>query len=194
MGPFMGPFFAPHVSATQQVQDRKPITLNVGGPIQHRPGDSPNAYWNNLREPIPASYTYAPRSNIRTGNRGIDSATTSRNRQAKPAAMTTKVLPKDHFLGFFSPGGPLVWPVDSPLDGELSGKRATVDEAMTRLKTDLAGTTPPPVASIVGARNELLAYGRPALAYLREHKASRADSFHAWLLDLYNTLGDLAQR
>jgi hypothetical protein len=69
-----------------------------------------------------------------------------------------------------------------------------VDTAMQQLKTDLAGTAPPPVSSIVSARNELLAYGRPALAYLREHRSNRADSFHAWMLELYNTLGDLAGR
>lgn len=193
-GPFFGGGFAPYQSPTQMVQDRRPITQNVGGPVQNPAMSSPNAYWNNLREPMPASYTMTPRTNLRTGNRGIDSATTSRGKSASTSQTSAKVKPKQHFLGFFNTSGLLVWPADAPLEGELSGKRAMVDTAMQQLKTDLTGTAPPPVSSIVSARNELLAYGRPALAYLREHRSNRADSFHAWMLELYNTLGDLAGR
>lgn len=194
-GPFFGPMYAPYQSPTQMVQNRKPITQNVGGPDLRPTTDNSNAYWNRLREPMPASFTTTPRSNLRTGNRGIDSATTARVKSGSTAApVAAKDQPRQHFRGFFNTDGILVWPADSPLEGELSGKRATVDTAMQQLKNDLAGTAPPPVSSIVTARNELLAYGRPALAYLRENRPNRADSFHAWMLDLYNTLGDLAGR
>jgi len=190
-GPFFGPAFAPYQSPTEMVQNRRPITQNVGGPDLRPTTDNSNMYWNRLREPVHVSYTTTPRSNLRTGNRGIDSATTAR---VKGGTTTAKVKPRDHFRGFFNTDGILVWPADAPLEGELSGKRATVDTAMQQLKNDLTGTAPPPVSSIVNARNELLAYGRPALAYLRENRPNRADSFHAWMLDLYNTLGDLAGR
>lgn len=193
-GPFFGGGFAPYQSPTEMVQNRRPITQNVGGPDLRPSTDNSNMYWNRLREPVPVSFTTTPRTNLRTGNRGIDSATTARVKTGSSAAGSGKVSHKQHLLGFFNPDGILVWPTDAPLEGELSGKRATVDAAMQQLKKDLAGFGPPPVSSIVTARNELLAYGRPALAYLREHRSNRADSFHAWMLDLYNTLGSLAGR
>ncbi|MFM7128356.1 MAG: hypothetical protein ACKO0V_03245, partial [bacterium] len=48
-GPFFGPAFAPYVSPTQLVQDRRPITQNVGGPVTTAPSN-PNAYWNFTRD------------------------------------------------------------------------------------------------------------------------------------------------
>jgi hypothetical protein len=185
VGPFWGPMYAPFQSPTQMVQNRKPITQNVGGPVLTAPVN-PNAYWNKLREPAPSS-NMNPRSDLRQGGRGIDSAT---NRRTLPSS-TVKQTSKQRFQGFFGSEGRLVWPAQAPLEGDLSGKRASVDSSMAVLKTETAGSSPIQVASIINGRNELLAYGQPALAYLRENRPSQADSFHAWLLDLYNTLGKL---
>ena len=187
VGPFWGPMYAPYQSPTQMVQNRKPITQNVGGPVLGSP-DNPNAYWNRLREPVAAS-NLTPRSDLRRGGRGIDSAS---NRTNAPVA-TAKQTPKARFQGFFGPQGRLVWPAQSPLEGDLSGKRASVDSALAVLRNEITGPNPIQVASIISGRNELLAYGQPALAFLRENRPSQADSFHAWLLDLYNTIGKLAE-
>jgi len=45
------------------------------------------------------------------------------------------------------------------------------------------------MASVTDARNKLLEYGRPALAYTRAHDTPRiSDSFHMFLLSLYESL------
>ncbi|RLT12235.1 MAG: hypothetical protein DWI24_06225 [Planctomycetota bacterium] len=187
VGPFYGPMYAPYQSPTQMVQNRKPITQNVGGPVMSAP-DNSNAYWNKLREPVPAyPSALTPRSDLRLGSRGISSP--SARKTAKSPA--SKQTPKQRFLSFFGPQAQLVWPAEAPLEADLSGKRATVDSAMAVLKSETAGTDPIKVASIINARNELLAYGQPALAFLRENRPAQADPFHAWLLDLYHTLGQL---
>jgi hypothetical protein len=196
MGGFggMGGFFAPYVSPTQMVQDRRPITQNVGGPVS-RPVEKRNAYWDNLREPMPTSYSMTPRRDIRRGSRAVDRP--SQPRQAAPVQAPAPARasdPKTVFLGFFGADDLLVWPKDSPLEGDLSGKRASVDSAMASLRTELVSTKTPSVANVVNSRNQLLGYGRPALADLRQHNPTQADEFHAWLLGLYNALGNLVQQ
>ncbi|MFM1802786.1 MAG: hypothetical protein RJA81_2138 [Planctomycetota bacterium] len=190
-GPFFGPAYAPYESPTKMVQNRRPITQNVGGPVTSAPSN-PNAYWNHLREPVP-NYTMTPRTDIRRGIPGIDTVST---RSRRTSSGTSENKPRDnaqHFLGFFNEKGVLVWPNDAPLEGELSGKRAKVDLAMTDLRSDLVQNRKATVAKIVTSRNDLLDYGRPALAFLRDNRPTQADSFHAWLLELYNTIGKMAE-
>jgi hypothetical protein len=192
MGPFFGPAFAPFQSPTEMVQNRRPITQNVGGPVTTSPV-RPNAYWNYLREPV-QNYSLTPRNDIRRGVRGIESASTrSQNTNTGKDLSTKPKSPKTHFLGFFDSNGRLVWPNDAPLEGELSGKRAIVDSTLTGLRAEAVSTHPITVSAVVSSRNDLLDYGRPALAHLREYQPNRSDSFHKWLLDLYNTLGQLTQ-
>lgn len=191
LGPFYGPMYAPYQSPTQMIQNRKPITQNVGGPVTSAP-DNPNAYWNHLRDPgYNANLT--PRTDLRRGVSGIDVATSSNGRSTSPKSEKTKAgnTTQSHFLGFFGPNKQLVWPIDSPLAGDLSGKRATVDASMAVLRAEVLSKKPVTVATVVTSRNDLLDYGRPALATLRENQPTHADSFHAWLLDLYNTVGQL---
>jgi hypothetical protein len=191
-GPFFGPAYAPFVSPTMLVQDRKPITQNVGGPVTTAPAN-PNAYWNYTRDNS-QSFAFTPRSDLRRGVRGIDSASTRRVSTPNSKSEKPGIKPADHFLGFFASNGQLVWPADSPLEGDLSGKRSAVDAAMSDLRMEVKAKTNFKVSSIVQSRNTLLDYGRPALAQIRESQPSRADSFHAWMLDLYNTLGLMADQ
>jgi hypothetical protein len=191
-GPFFGPANAPYVSPTMLVQDRRPMTQNVGGPVTTAPAN-PNAYWNYTRDSS-QSFAFTPRNDIRRGVRGIDSASTRRVSTPNSRNEKSGVKPADHFLGFFGQNGQLVWPADAPLEGELSGKRAAVDSAMAELRTQAQSKTNFKVSSIVQSRNTLLDYGRPSLAILRENQPSRADSFHAWMLDLYNTLGQMSEQ
>jgi len=167
----IGGFFAPYVSPSQMVQDRRPITQNVGGPVS-RPVQKNNAYWDNLREPLPTSYSLTPRRDIRRGSRAVDEAS---SQASKPANAARPADPRNAFLGFFGTDNSLVWPKDSPLEGELSNKRAAVDSAMIQLR-------------------RVLFRSRPALAELRERHPTQADEFHAWLLGLYNALGNLVQQ
>jgi hypothetical protein len=193
MGGFGGMgFFAPYVSPTQMVQDRRPITQNVGGPVS-RPVQKNNGYWSNLREPLPTGYSFTPRRDIRRGSRAVDDVSTQASRPAAAPA-DRPADPRNAFLGFFGSNDSLVWPKDSPLDGDLSNKRAAVDSVLSQLRKEVVVTKSPSVASVVSSRNELLSYGRPALAELRENRPGQADEFHSWLLGLYNALGNLVQQ
>ena len=49
------------------------------------------------------------------------------------------------------------------------------------------------IATVSEARQKLLEYGRPALKYIKEHETSPlADSFHIFLLALYDSLAQAA--
>jgi hypothetical protein len=48
---------------------------------------------------------------------------------------------------------------------------------------------------VASAREALIAYGQPALQYLRETSTARvADTFHLFLLSLYDSLAQAAER
>ncbi len=95
---------------------------------------------------------------------------------------------------FFENSPPrLVWPANAPADGDLEQKRAVADRAVLAVlaETNRSGSASLTVAT--EARSKLLEYGRPALAEIRGRSTLRvADSFHQFLLSLYDSIGQAA--
>ena len=80
--------------------------------------------------------------------------------------------------------------------GELVRVAAEVDPhlEMTEIvdRTVKAGG-PATLASVTDARSKLIAYGQPALKLVRDHSSPMiADTFHAFLLSLYDSLAAAA--
>lgn len=91
---------------------------------------------------------------------------------------------------FFARDGKLVWPVDAPTYNDLEPKRAAADKAALEVLNETANGQAASVAAVTDARNKLLDYGRPALAYARTRESAQAaDALHGFLLTLYDSLG-----
>jgi hypothetical protein len=90
---------------------------------------------------------------------------------------------------FYNAENVLVWPGDSPLEGDLKEKRAVFDKSSAAVLSETKKDGVASMSSVTDARNKLLDYGRPALAYTRAHDTARiSDSFHMFMLSLYESL------
>lgn len=97
------------------------------------------------------------------------------------------------FASFFSGAGKLVWPSEAPTTGALADQRQAADTALEQVYSEVRQSGHAPVGMVSDARTQLTDYGRPALAYLREHTtAAVVDTFHRFLLGLYDALGNAA--
>lgn len=95
---------------------------------------------------------------------------------------------------FFNAMRQIVWPSDSPTEGELAVKRSTSDAKTLDLLKEVEGRGYALIATAVEARNKLLDYGRPALQHARENSTPAiSDAFHAFLLALYDSIGQTAE-
>lgn len=75
------------------------------------------------------------------------------------------------------------------MEGDLKGKRAIFDQASEVVLSESKKNGVASLASVTEARQKLLDYGRPALAYTRAHDTARiSDTFHMFLLSLYDSL------
>jgi hypothetical protein len=98
-----------------------------------------------------------------------------------------------HLAGYFNKDHQLVWPSVSPISGDLGKKQTTADLAILAVlnEYDMKGLAQ--LSTVTNARQKLLDYGRPALQYVREQSTPAiADSFHVFLLALYNNVGNAA--
>jgi len=164
---------------------------HVRGPIQNNVyASAPNAYYNHLRDNgfvdryypdrrDPAYYGYASRSRPQR--------TTPTSATAGPAH---PIIP---LASFFNDKSQLIWTSDAPTGVDLKEKRDVVDRACLVVLDELKKNGVAAIASVTEARQKLLDYGRPALKYVREHETPRvADSFHVFLLSLYDSLAQAA--
>jgi hypothetical protein len=104
------------------------------------------------------------------------------------------VPPIAPLASFFNAMRQIVWPSDSPTQGDLGVKRSASDAQTLELLKEIEGRGYAPVATAVEARNKLLDYGRPALQFMRENSAPViADLFHSFLLSLYDSIGQTAE-
>lgn len=104
---------------------------------------------------------------------------------AKPAASR----PSLPLASFFDAAGKLVWPADSPVEGDLKAKRDVSDQAVVNVRREVDAQGWAPIAMAAEARQKLLDYGRPALQEIREDSTPRiAEAFHEFLLSLYDSL------
>jgi len=157
--------------------NRGNIMPSVGGP---------NSYLNSIRDP-----NFVDKVGIST-RRGVQS-------QAVLASAPTRVAPAPvpapaakpviSLAGFFSRANKLIWPADAPLSGGLDAKRSASDAASLKVYEEMKASGVASVGSVAEARHLLIGYGQPALQYLRDYSTPKvADSFHLFLLSLYEAL------
>ncbi len=152
--------------------------------------NNPNSYINRVRDNgfVPhydvrrhQPPAYQPRRTASLGSSGraddrVDAAT----------AAPQPVLP---LASFFDATQRLVWPNDSPINGDLKEKRAVSDQAVLVVLDETKRGSAASITTVTDARQKLLDYGRPALRELRETSTPRiADAFHLFLLSLYDSL------
>jgi hypothetical protein len=94
---------------------------------------------------------------------------------------------------FFDRYQKLVWPGEAPTFGDLGAKRATADQACLAVLNDYNLHGLAQLGTVTEARTKLIEYGKPALLYLTENSTPRiADTFHLFLLSLYESLAQAA--
>ncbi len=172
------------------------------GPVQDNVyANNPNAYINHLhddgyldkydvgtRRDIEASigrYSDGPPSYYRTASRPAPAPA-----QPAPAQPTAPVVPLSSFFDRYQK---LIWPGGSPDFGDLAAKRTAADLACLGVLNDYNLRGLAQVGNVTEARSKLVEYGRPALQYIRDNSTARvADTFHLFLLSLYESLAQAA--
>src|SRR5262249_54162112 len=157
------------------------------GPTQNNAySGNPNAYYNHVRDNgfvdryfldrrRPADYGYSSQSHAQ--------------RTTPTAATVTRVKPIVPLTSFYNDSQQLVWPGDAPTAGELKEKRSAFDKASLAVLEEARKNGTASIAAVTEARRKLVDYGRPALQYVKAHETPRvADSFHGFLLSLYDSL------
>lgn len=92
--------------------------------------------------------------------------------------------------GFFDRYERLVWPADAPTEGDLQARRDESDVASLAVFKEFRAQGQAEIGTAAEARARLLEYGRPALEFARSSgSAAVADSFHSFLLSLYDAIG-----
>ena len=87
----------------------------------------------------------------------------------------------------------MVWPTDAPVAGDLKRLRDVSDKASLVAFEEVNIRGKALIATVADARQKLLDYGRPALKEVRSTATSRvADTFHLFLLSLYESLAQAA--
>jgi hypothetical protein len=109
---------------------------------------------------------------------------------AAPEADPRPVYPMS---SFFSAARVLVWPAESPVTDELKPKREISDQGCLVVLEMVEKYRSAPITTVTEARQKLLDYGQPALRLVRSVSTPRlAESFHLFLLSLYDSLGAAA--
>jgi hypothetical protein len=112
---------------------------------------------------------------------------------AKPARSIPPPPTEVHLADYFSKDQQLIWPSVAPISGDLGKKQATADLAALAVLNEYNMKGLAQLSTVTNARQKLLDYGRPALQQVREQSTPAiADSFHVFLLALYNNLGNAA--
>jgi hypothetical protein len=161
----------------------------------HSPyANNPNSYFNRVRDNgfvshydvrrrRPPSYQAGPTASLGYAGR----------REAPAAAAPAAPEPIPPLASFFDAALRLVWPSESPIGGELRGKRDLSDQASLAVLEETRRPSGASIASVTHARQQLLDYGRPALQEIRAQSTPAiADTFHRFLLSLYDSLAQAA--
>jgi hypothetical protein len=153
---------------------------------------NPNSYINRVRDNgfVPRYDVQRRRApsqrsqpNRSLGNIGVDQAA------AQPPPSTTAPKPVLPLASFFDVNQTLVWPSESPVEGELRSKRDNSDQASLAVLEETKKRGAASIGSVTDARQKLLDYGRPALQQIRIDQTPRiADTFHLFMLSLYESL------
>jgi hypothetical protein len=168
------------------------------GPVQDNVyANNPNAYINHLHDDgYLDKYDVGTRREIEASvGRYSDGPPPSYYRTvSRPAAPAPQpAAPVVPLSSFFNRYQKLVWPAGSPDFGDLTSKRTTADQACLAVLNDYSLRGLAQVGTVTEARSKLVEYGRPALQYIRDNSTPRvADTFHLFLLSLYESLGQAA--
>jgi hypothetical protein len=125
--------------------------------------------------------SYQPERTASLGNSGRE--------EPRPAAAAAATRPLVSLKDFFDASLRLVWPQESPVDGEFGEKREIADRASLAVLKQTKEYGSAPITSVADARQKLVTYGQPALRHLRTAATPPiADAFHRFLLSLYDSL------
>lgn len=159
--------------------------------------NNPNSFVNRLRDNGLVQQQDA--RGISAGSRRA-AALANRSLGDAPAAPRPEAAPRPspapaparqiaQLASFFNAAGALIWPADSPDQGELKVKRDTSDRAAAAVRRDVDAHGYASIALAAEARQKLLDYGRPALQEIRASSSPRAaETFHEFMLSLYDAL------
>ena len=156
--------------------------------------DNPNSYFYHIRDNgfVP-SFDVArrvppaqrPNPPVSPGERPVA--------PAPPQTVNTVPAPVVPLPSFFNDARQLVWPSDAPVAGDLRRKRDISDEGSLVVLGELQRLGRASIASVTDSRQKLLDYGQPALQEIRTYATPRvADTFHFFLLSLYESLAQAA--
>jgi hypothetical protein len=169
----------------------------AGAPARpsHSPyANSSNAYFNRIRDNGFVSH-YDVRRRQAPEYQPVPTAPRARagaaEPQPAPLAAASDLIPP--LASFFNEAQQLVWPNDSPTAGDLKEKRAVSDQAALAVLEETKRQVTATMSSVTHARQKLIAYGQPALQEVRSRATPAiADTFHRFLLSLYDSLGQAA--
>jgi hypothetical protein len=153
---------------------------------------NPNSFHNRLRDDGFVSHrdvrrrqppTYRTEAMASLGNRQMQ----------QPQAPSAPAQPDLPLVSFFDPARRLVWPSESPVSGDLKELREISDLASLAVLDETKQIGTASITMAATAREKLLDYGRPALREIRASATPRiADSFHIFMLSLYESLAQAA--
>jgi hypothetical protein len=154
---------------------------------------NPNAYFNHARDP-----GFSERSQGKT--RTAPKRWAARGPTAPPQSTTTPtpitarpIVAVVPIASFFNRARRLVWPANAPTDGDLGRKRAALDAACLAVLRETEQRGVARLSTVATARDKLIAYETPALAYLRTHSTPRvSDAFRTFLMSLHEALQQAA--
>ncbi len=158
--------------------------------------NNPNSYINKIRDNgfvshadvrrRPTSYDPRPTASMLASDGGAGARP-----QAAPVAASVIAPP---LSSFFDAALKLVWPNEAPTDGDLKEKRDLSDQASVAVLKETRGSSPASISSVTHARQKLIDYGQPALQKVRtESTPAISDTFHGFLLSLYDSLAQAAE-
>lgn len=195
MGMGWGMFGVPESPSTRFLNDHAKARIPSAAARQSRTlspyaGNS-NSYLNRVRDNGFTSHydtrsrrapSYQPERTASLGNARREPSRPA----ATPAEATRAIVPlKD----FFDTSLRLIWPQESPVEGEFKQKREISDRASSTVLRQAREYGSAPITSVTTAREKLIDYGRPALTHLRATATPPiADGFHRFLLSLYDSL------
>jgi hypothetical protein len=147
-----------------------------------------NAYFNRIRDNGFVSHYDARRR--RSPSYQPERRTSLANATpAQPTATAPQPEAIEPLRRFFDASLKLVWPHDSPIDGDFREKREISDQASLAVLKETKQHGVATITSATEARQKLVEYGRPALKQLRAAATPPiADSFHRFILSLYDSL------
>jgi hypothetical protein len=195
MGMGMGMFGGMVPSPQQFINDHALVRAGAGRkePSRNVYANNSNSFINRIRDNGFSSHSSA-RSHRSPGYEVERRAAPSPSQVSKqPAPAEANVRPTYPISSFFNTARQIVWPNESPATEELKPKRDISDQASLTVLELVEKHRSAPITTVTDARQKLLDYGQPALRVARSVSTPRlADSFHMFLLSLYDSLGAAA--